>query len=319
MQLTKYINTLGSDLKKRYGEKVHKLTLHGNFTCPNRDGTLGKGGCTFCNVSAFSDERQAEQSIEIQLASRALEVKHKAKKYLAYFQAYTSTYAEIAKKYLAYFQAYTSTYAEIKQLASLYEQATVNQDIVGLCVGTRPDCVSDEVLNLLSSYLFRGYEVWLELGLQSANDKTLKRINRGHGFAQYQLICQKARARGLKVCTHLILGLPGESDPDYRQTLQQVVDIGVDGLKFHPLHVVRGAIMEKSWRAGRLKTLSLEQYSQSVVSLIRHTPPEVVFHRISATAKIEQLVSPLWCEKRWPVQNRIGKLLQELGSQGSAL
>ncbi|WP_372881094.1 TIGR01212 family radical SAM protein [Psychromonas sp.] len=301
MQLTRYINTLGNDLKTRYGEKVHKLTLHGNFTCPNRDGTLGRGGCTFCNVSAFSDESQALQSIAVQLTSRASEVQHKA------------------KKYLAYFQAYTSTYAEIEQLASLYQQATLNSNIIGLCVGTRPDCVSAEVLNLLSSYVLRGYEVWLELGLQSANDKTLKRINRGHGFGEYQSVCQKARARGIKVCTHLILGLPEESDKDYQRTLQQVINTGVDGLKLHPLHVVRGAIMEKSWQAGRLKTLSLEQYSQSVVSLIRHTPAEVIFHRISATAKTEQLLSPLWCEKRWPVQNRIGQLLHEFGGQGSAL
>lgn len=301
MQLTDFVNTIGFDLKKRYGERVHKLTLHGNFSCPNRDGTLGRGGCTFCNVAAFADENQAQQSIKSQLVARAQEVSHKA------------------NKYLAYFQAYTSTYAEIEQLAALYEQATANNNIVGICVGTRPDCVSDDVLNLLSSYLFRGYEVWLELGLQSANDKTLKRINRGHGFAAYQSVCSKARARGIKVCTHLILGLPSETAVDYQQTLQQVITTGVDGLKLHPLHVVRGATMEKSWRAGRLTTLSLEEYSQAAVSLIRHTPREIIFHRISATAKLEELLSPLWCEKRWPVQNRMGKLLQELGGQGTAL
>jgi hypothetical protein len=301
MQLTDFVNTLGFDLKKRYGEKVHKLTLHGNFSCPNRDGTLGKGGCTFCNVAAFADEAQAQHSIEKQLSARAQEVSYKA------------------KKYLAYFQAYTSTYAEIEQLASLYQQATVNNNIVGICVGTRPDCVSDEVLNLLSSYLLRGYEVWLELGLQSANDRTLKRINRGHGFAEYRNVCIKARALGIKVCTHLILGLPREMPADYQQTLDQVLSTGVDGLKLHPLHVVRGALMEKSWRAGRLTTLSLEEYSQAAVDLIRHTPREVVFHRISATAKIDELLSPMWCEKRWPVQNRMGKLLQQLGGQGTAL
>ena len=301
MQLTDFVNTLGSDLRKRYGEKVHKLTLHGDFSCPNRDGTLGRGGCTFCNVAAFADESQARQSIKNQLSLRAQEVSHKA------------------KKYLAYFQAYTSTYAEIEQLASLYKQATINNDIVGICVGTRPDCVSDDVLNLLSSYLLRGYEVWLELGLQSANDKTLKRINRGHGFAQYQSVCIKARALGIKVCTHLILGLPGETQSDYQQTLNRVVATGVDGLKLHPLHVVRGATMEKSWRAGRLTTLSLEEYSQAAVALIRHTPQDIVFHRISATAKIEELLSPMWCEKRWPVQNRMGKLMQQLGGQGTAL
>ncbi|WP_019616647.1 TIGR01212 family radical SAM protein [Psychromonas ossibalaenae] len=301
MQLTDYVNTLGADLKERYGEKVHKLTLHGDFNCPNRDGTLGRGGCTFCNVAAFADESQAQQSISTQLLLRAQEVSHKA------------------KKYLAYFQAYTSTYAEINQLARLYEQATENNNIVGICVGTRPDCVSDEVLNLLSSYLFRGFEVWLELGLQSGNDKTLKRINRGHGFADYHSVCVKARARGIKVCTHLILGLPNETQADYQQTLDQVINSGVDGLKLHPLHVVRGATMEKSWQAGRLSTLSLEQYSQAAVSLIRATPKEIVFHRISATAKIDELLAPLWCEKRWPVQNRMGKLMQEFGGQGTAL
>ncbi len=301
MQLTDYVNTLGADLKKRYGEKVHKLTLHGNFSCPNRDGTLGRGGCTFCNVAAFADETQAQQSIKNQLSLRAQEVSHKA------------------RKYLAYFQAYTSTYAEIEQLAALYQQATADHNIVGICVGTRPDCVSDEVLNLLSSYLLRGYEVWLELGLQSSSDKTLKRINRGHGFAEYRAVCIKARALGIKVCTHLILGLPKETPSDYQHTLQQVIATGVDGLKLHPLHIVRGAVMEKSWRAGRLSTLSLEEYSQAAVALIRHTPRNIVFHRISATAKVEELLSPMWCEKRWPVQNRMGKLLQQLGGQGTAL
>lgn len=301
MQLTDYVNTIGFDLKKRYGEKVHKLSLHGNFSCPNRDGTLGIGGCSFCNVAAFVDETQSQKSIKNQLMFREKEVQYKA------------------KKYLAYFQAYTSTYAEIEQLASLYKQATENSNIVGICVGTRPDCVSDEVLKLLSSYLLRGYEVWLELGLQSANDRTLKRINRGHGFAEYHRVCIAARALGIKVCTHLIIGLPKETQVDYQQTLQQVIDTGVDGLKLHPLHVVRGATMEKAWRAGRLTTLSLEEYSQSAVSLIRHTPRDIVFHRISATAKIEELLSPMWSEKRWPVQNRMGKLMLQLGGQGSAL
>ena len=301
MQLTDFVNTLGFDLKKRYGEKVHKLTLHGNFSCPNRDGTLGRGGCTFCNVASFVDESQAHNSIQNQLALRAQEVAYKA------------------KKYLAYFQAYTSTYAEIELLASLYKEATQNNNIVGICVGTRPDCVSDEVLKLLSSYLFRGYEVWLELGLQSANDMTLKRINRGHGFSEYENTCIRARALGIKVCTHLILGLPKEGLTDYCETLSKVIDTGVDGLKLHPLHIVRGATMEKAWKAGRLTTLSLEGYSQAAVELIRHTPKEIVFHRISATAKNDELLSPRWCEQSWPVQNRMGKLMSTLGGQGSAL
>lgn len=300
MQLPDFVNTIGKDLKNRYGERVHKLTLHGDFSCPNRDGTLGKGGCTFCNVAAFSDESQSKLSIAEQLRLRADEVAHRSNKYLAYFQAYTSTYAEISL------------------LSSLYEQAVSETNIVGICVGTRPDCVSDDVLNLLSSYLMRGYEVWLELGLQSANDNTLKRINRGHGFTEYEQVTRKARARGIKVCTHLILGLPKESDVDYQQTLKQVVDVGVDGLKLHPLHIVRGSIMEKSWRADRLTTLSLEEYSQSAVKIIQQTPLDIVYHRTSATAKLTELLSPLWCEKRWPVQNRMCQLMAEFGGQGSS-
>ena len=155
----------GSDLKRRYGEKIHKLTLHGGFSCPNRDGTLGRGGCTFCNVSSFADEINQYQTIEVQLAKRAAEVKNRAKRYLAYFQAYTSTYAEVCL------------------LKKMYEQALNQTDIVGLCVGTRPDCVSEDVLKLLSSYQQQGYEVWHALGLQSAHDNTLKRINQGHHFA----------------------------------------------------------------------------------------------------------------------------------------
>ncbi|WP_413701559.1 TIGR01212 family radical SAM protein [Psychromonas sp. KJ10-10] len=301
MQLTDFVNTIGKDLKNRYGERVHKLTLHGDFSCPNRDGTIGKGGCTFCNVVAFSDESQSKLSIAEQLTLRRNEVERRASKYLAYFQAYTSTYAEIAL------------------LSSLYEQAVAESNIIGICVGTRPDCVSDEVLNLLSSYLMRGYEVWLELGLQSANDKTLKHINRGHTFSQYESVARKARARGIKVCTHLILGLPRESDSDYQQTLKQVLEVGVDGLKLHPLHVVRGALMEKAWQANRLPVLSLEKYSQSALKLIQQTPTNIVYHRISATAKLTELIAPLWCEKRWPVQNRLCQLMSESGGQGYML
>jgi radical SAM protein (TIGR01212 family) len=165
----------------------------------------------------------------------------------------------------------------------------------------------------------RGYEVWLELGLQSANDKTLKHINRGHGFAEYESVCKKARLRGIKVCTHLIIGLPNETQTDYQDTLKQVVETGVDGLKLHPLHVVKGSTMAKAWQAGRLDTLSLEQYSQAAVCLIQQTPKEVVFHRISATAKLDELLAPMWCEKRWPIQNHMCKLMQEFGGQGTGL
>lgn len=300
MQLHQHINMFGADLQRRYGEKIHKLTLHGGFNCPNRDGTVGYGGCTFCNVASFSDEAMQHQSIAEQLAQQAKKT-HRAKRYLAYFQAYTSTYAEICL------------------LREMYQQALSQADIVGICVGTRPDCVPDAVLNLLSDYCDQGYEVWLELGLQSANDKTLKHINRGHDFACYQKTAVAARARGIKVCTHLIVGLPRETQADNLETMARVVDTGADGIKLHPLHIVTGSTMAKAWQAGRLSALDLSEYTEIAGEIIRHTPIEMIFHRISATARRPTLLAPLWCERRWSALNEIEKYLIINGDQGSAL
>ncbi|OSN01853.1 TIGR01212 family radical SAM protein [Lonsdalea populi] len=300
MQLQRLINMFGGDLQRRYGEKIHKLTLHGGFNCPNRDGTLGRGGCTFCNVASFADEQMQQRSIADQLSAQAGKVNR-------------------AKRYLAYFQAYTSTYAEVQVLASMYREALTQADMVGLCVGTRPDCVPDAVLALLSEYREQGYEVWLELGLQTANDKTLYRINRGHTFDCYQQTTRRARERGLKVCTHLIVGLPGEDEKDCLSTLRRVVDAGADGLKLHPLHIVDGSIMGKAWRAGRLPELPLAQYVTTAGEMIRHTPADVVYHRISASARRPTLLAPLWCENRWTGMVEIDRYLSQHGVQGSAL
>lgn len=290
----------GGDLQRRYGEKVHKLTLHGGFNCPNRDGTLGRGGCTFCNVASFADERMQQQSIAEQLALQAGKVNR-------------------ARRYLAYFQAYTSTYAEVQTLAELYRQALRQTDMVGICVGTRPDCVPAAVLDLLADYRQQGYEVWLELGLQTASDRTLRRINRGHDFACYQRTTRLARERGLKVCSHLIVGLPGEDGERAMHTLNAVLDTGVDGIKLHPLHIVDGSTMARAWRAGRLTELPLEHYIAWAGEMIRHTPAAVVYHRISASARRPTLLAPLWCENRWTGMVELNRYLLAHGGQGSAL
>ncbi|ELY5938084.1 TIGR01212 family radical SAM protein [Cronobacter malonaticus] len=300
MQLQKLVNMFGGDLTRRYGQKVHKLSLHGGFSCPNRDGTLGRGGCTFCNVASFADETQQHLSIQQQLAQQAARV-------------------DRARRYLAYFQAYTSTFAEVNVLRAMYQQAISQADIVGLCVGTRPDCVPESVLDLLAGYHEQGYEVWLELGLQSAKDKTLYRINRGHDFACYQETTRRARARGLRVCTHLIVGLPGETRSDALLSLERVVETGVDGIKLHPLHIVEGSIMAKAWRAGRLSGIALDDYAVTAGEMIRHTPPEIIYHRISASARRPTLLAPLWCENRWTGMVEIDRYLNQHGAQGSAL
>ncbi|ELY4818244.1 TIGR01212 family radical SAM protein [Cronobacter malonaticus] len=300
MQLQKLVNMFGGDLTRRYGQKVHKLSLHGGFSCPNRDGTLGRGGCTFCNVASFADETQQHLSIQQQLAQQAARV-------------------DRARRYLAYFQAYTSTFAEVNVLRAMYQQAVSQADIVGLCVGTRPDCVPESVLDLLAGYHEQGYEVWLELGLQSAKDKTLYRINRGHDFACYQETTRRARARGLRVCTHLIVGLPGETRSDALLSLERVVETGVDGIKLHPLHIVEGSIMAKAWRAGRLNGIALDDYAVTAGEMIRHTPPDIIYHRISASARRPTLLAPLWCENRWTGMVEIDRYLNQYGAQGSAL
>ncbi len=300
MQLQKLVNMFGGDLRRRYGEKVHKLTLHGGFSCPNRDGTIGRGGCTFCNVASFADEAQQHNSIAQQLADQASKVNR-------------------AQRYLAYFQAYTSTFAEVELLRSMYQEAITQANVVGLCVGTRPDCVPESVLDLLSGYREQGYEVWLELGLQSAQDKTLHRINRGHDFACYQDTTRRARARGLKVCSHLIVGLPGEGASECMNTLEQVVETGVEGIKLHPLHIVTGSTMAKAWQAGRLNGIELDEYVNIAGEMIRHTPNEVIYHRVSANARRPTLLAPLWCENRWTGMLELDRYLLTHGVQGSAL
>ena len=300
MQLHLVVNTFGADLQRRYGEKIYKLTLHGGFSCPNRDGTIGVGGCTFCNVASIIDESIQVKTISQQLAQQA----HQMKK---------------SKRYLAYFQAYTSTYAEVEILKNMYEEALNNADIVGLCVGTRPDCVPDEALDLLASYHAKGFEVWLELGLQTAHDKTLHSINRGHTFDVYHQTVQKARRLSIKVCTHLIIGLPKETKQDNLITLDSVLNSGVDGLKLHPLHIVEGSIMAKAWRAGRLDVLSLEQYVDIAGDIIRQTPANILYHRISANARKPTLLAPDWCENHWQSMNAVDNNLRQFGAQGSAI
>lgn len=300
MQLHLVVNTFGADLQQRYGEKIYKLTLHGGFSCPNRDGTLGLGGCTFCNVASIIDESIQIKSIAEQLSLQATQMKK-------------------SKRYLAYFQAYTSTYAEVTKLKNMYEEALQHANIIGICVGTRPDCVPDAALDLLAYYHDKGYEVWLELGLQTANDKTLHNINRGHSFADYQLTAIKARQLGIKVCTHLIAGLPKETKADNLDTLMHVLDCGVDGLKLHPLHIVEGSIMAKAWRASRLPVLSLDGYVDIASELIRHTPKTILYHRVSANARKPTLLAPDWCENHWQSMNAIDNNLRHYGGQGSAL
>ena len=287
--LSDVVNTFGQAMLQRYGERVHKVAINAAFTCPNRDGSKGRGGCTFCNNASFNPASRHPPAIASQIAS--------GRKVL---QKRTG-----AKKYIAYFQAYSNTYAELEVLKQLYSQALAEPDVIGLSIGTRPDCVTADVLEMLAGYRDLGYEIWLELGLQSAFDKTLQAVNRGHGYAEYQKTLQMAQVLGLQVCTHLILGLPGETQRHWQQTLHRVLEDGVDGLKLHPLHVVKHTLLAKQWRQGDYQPLEIEEYVDVVARLVNQTPPEVVFHRLTGTASPDLLLAPAWCSKKWQVLNAI--------------
>lgn len=302
MQLTGRVHTFGQWLLARHGERVHKIALNAGFTCPNRDGSKGIGGCTFCNNASFNPSARMIVPLESQMASGRQGIARRTR----------------ARKYLAYFQAYTNTYAEVTELKRLYDEALAHEGVIGLSVGTRPDCVPGEVLDLLAGYRDQGHEVWLELGLQSAFDETLTRVNRGHGLAAYVQACRSARRRGIPVCTHLIVGLPGETGNHARASLDIVLDIGTDGLKLHPLHVVKGTQLANAWRRGEYSPLALEDYVSITADLIERTPWEVVYHRITGTAPEKLLLAPAWCSQKWPVVNAIVGELERRGSRQGA-
>ncbi len=292
--LAEQLPTFGQLLLKRYGERVHKIALDAAFTCPNRDGSKGSGGCTFCNNVSFSPNGRQPKPLSEQIEAGRRVIRKRTG----------------ARKYLAYFQAYTNTYGDLTRLSRLYEAALAEPDVVGLSIGTRPDCVPDTVLDLLAGYQERGFEIWLELGLQSAFDKTLERVRRGHGFAEYADTARRAQTRGLKLCTHLIAGLPGESARHCRETLRRVLDLGTQGLKLHPLHVVKGTQLANEWRRGEYRPLALGDYVEIAVDLVSATPPEVTWHRLTGTASREILLAPLWCAQKWRVLNAIAQELQ---------
>ncbi|AGA89930.1 radical SAM protein, TIGR01212 family [Thioflavicoccus mobilis 8321] len=298
MALSDLVNTLGVDLKRRYGERVHKLAINAGLTCPNRDGSKGLGGCSFCNNASFNPSARRPPTVAEQIAAGRQVIRKRTG----------------ARRFIAYFQAYTNTYADTVHLRQLYHAALADDDMIGLAVGTRPDCVPDAVLDLLANYRAQGYEVWLELGLQSAFDETLRRVNRGHGLGDYRRTVRAAQRRGLPLCTHLIVGLPGEGRDAALATLEQVLELGTDALKLHPLHVVKGTRLATEWRRGEYRPLTMAEYIGIAADLIERTPASILFHRLTGTASPEILLAPAWCAKKWAVLNGIEHELRRRGT-----
>lgn len=286
--------TLNQHYQEKFGCKVYKLSLDGGFTCPNRDGTIAVGGCIFC--SAYGGGEFAEgcaESVAGQLERAKKRVQSKNK----------------GGKFIAYFQSFTGTYAPLKRLERLYRAAIAPEDIVGLAIGTRPDCLPDDVIVLLCT-INRIKPVTVELGLQTVHPDTIRYIRRGYDNAVYFDAVRRLKAAGIEVVTHIILGLPGETGDMTVETTRQAVAAGTDGVKFHLLHVLRGTDLEKDYIAGKFHCLSLPEYAKILKNCLSVLPPQVVVHRITGDGAKRDLVAPLWSADKKRVLNYLNKELQ---------
>ncbi len=275
---------------ERFGCKVYKLSLDADFTCPNRDGTLGTGGCIFCNGSG--EFAQEGQDIPTQLEQAKNRVRQKNRD----------------GKYIAYFQAFTNTYAPVDRLRQLYMQAIAPQEVVALAIGTRPDCLPEETVSLLGR-INRIKPVFVELGLQTVNGKTAEYIRRGYRNEVYFDAVKRLKEENIQVITHIIIGLPGETEQDAVNTTRAAVAAGSDGVKFHLLYVLAGTDLEKDYRAGKFRCLTLEEYAACLRSCLRELPPEVVVHRITGDGAKKDLVAPAWSGDKKRVLNYLNKFL----------
>ena len=292
------IQTFGSYLKDKYNLKIKKIPLAiGGFTCPNIDGTVAKGGCTFCLNDSFSPniaknkdkiflnlDSKENPLIEMQIEQVVSQI-HKTKQK---FKALG------CQKYLAYFQAFTNTYAPFDTLQKLYSKALEQKDIVGLSIGTRSDCVEDEVFEYLSE-LSKNYEIWIEFGIQSIYDETLCRINRGHDAKSVELAIKKAKEYGLNVCGHLIFGLPGEGQEMMLESAKAAYEWGIDSVKFHPLYVVKNTLLANEYNRGDFTPISLDTYIDTLIKAINMMPKDIIVQRVTAGIEDNSLLAPDWC------------------------
>ena len=291
----KRYNSLNYFLREKFGEKVFKISLDGGFSCPNRDGKISRGGCLFCSERGSGDYAgNRELSITKQFNDIKEMMAHKWK----------------SGKYIAYFQAYTNTYAPVEELRRKYEEALNQDGVVAIAIATRPDCLSDEVLDLLEELNNKVY-LWIELGLQTSNDETAKRINRGYKLDVFEKAMKNLKKRNIDVVVHDILGLPGETKEDMLNTIDYIGHSGAKGVKFHLLHLMKETPMVKVYDKGELKFLSQEDYIELVIRGISILPQEMVVHRLTGDAPRELLIGPMWSLKKWEVLNSIDKALED--------
>ena len=287
--------TLNSYLKEKFGCKVYKISLDCGFTCPNRDGTLGYGGCIFCSEGGSGDFAESRTlGVTEQIESGKERVKNKIK----------------SGKYIAYFQAFTNTYADVNTLEKIFSEAINHPDIVALSVATRPDCLEQEKVELLSR-LNKIKPIFVELGLQTVNEKTAKYIRRGYTLDVYDDAVKRLHEQGINVVTHIIIGLPNETKKDMLSSVKYVCNV-TDGIKLQLLHILKGTDLAKDYFEHKFEVLSLEEYTDIIAECVKIIPENVVIHRLTGDGAKKDLIAPLWSADKKKVLNTINKRLSEI-------
>ena len=313
----KEVLTIGRYFKNKFGEKVYKIPISiSGFTCPNIDGTKAKGGCSFCENDSFSPNLQEKKTkfklnpniehnpfLENQLKQLEMQFIATKKRLENKFKA---------KKFIVYFQSFTNTYAPLSTLKALYEKALSFDDVIGLSIGTRTDCVTDEILDFLYEKS-KEKEIWIEYGIQSFFQTTLDKINRADNIENMRYWIKRTKDKGLNVCGHLIYGLPDENQEMMLETFKQTIDLKVDSIKFHPLYVVKNTLLTNEFKKGRFTPISEELYIDTVVKSIINLPQNVSVQRVTAGIDDDTLLSPLWCKNKHQQMRNIRVKLEEKG------
>lgn len=293
----KRYNQFSEHLKDKFNEKVYKVTLDAGFTCPNRDGTLSTEGCIFCdNSGSFSQLYSSELDVKKQLEIGISKIKQRYK----------------ANKFMSYFQAYSNTYKPKEELKYIYD-ASLTDGVVGLSIGTRPDCVNEDKLDLISTYT-ENYYTWLEYGLQSVHDKSLRYINRGHDFSSFEKACLLTRERNINVCTHIILGLPGETKEDMLQTAKTISGMGIQGVKIHLLCVLEGTKLADLYKQGKIAMFEEDEYVELVCDFLELLPKSMTIQRLAGNGLKSIMLAPGWLAKKWIILNKIDQELEKRNS-----
>ncbi len=297
-QLYRPINFYAEYMKRTYGQRIQKVSVEAGFTCPNRDGKVATGGCVYCNNESFSPLLNRQLSIADQIANNIISMKRRYKK---------------AKQYIAYFQSYSNTYGALEHLKDLYSQALSHPDVIGLAIGTRPDCINDEILNYLSE-LSQEYDITIEYGLESKNDTTLKNINRGHDYQCFLDAVAKTAKYKIKICAHIIVGLPGEERAEWIDTAKELSKLPIDFLKIHQLHIVKDTVLGTQYQKAPFPLLSENEYIDIMVEFLEHLDNRIVIQRIFGEAPSEVLLSPSWDKSISQLRIQIESIMDNKGT-----